>query len=78
MMEKLAELIWKALEPKIAEVTEKAYIKGGEDMIRRFAFVYDAVAKTANEDVYAEAGAIDIDDLDVELSQTIFEELEDV
>ena len=77
-MEKLAELIWKILEPRLDDVIERAYIKGGEDMIRRFAFVYDAVAKTAKEDAYADAGAIDIDDLDVELSQTIFEELENV
>lgn len=78
MMEKLAELIWKILEPRMEEVIANAYKQGGEDIIRRFAFVYDKIAETAKTDAYADAGAIDIDDLDVELSQTIFEELENV
>lgn len=77
MIEKLAELIWKILEPRIDELLERAYVKGSEDIIRRFAYVYDTVAKTAREDAYVEAGAIEIDDLDEELSKTIFEELED-
>ena len=72
----LADIIWKQLEPRFEETIERAYVKGGEDMIRRFAFVYDAVAKTAKEDAYADAGAIDVDELDVDLSQSIFEELE--
>ena len=78
MMEKLAELIWKALEPKIAEVTEKAYIKGGEDMIRRFAFVYDAVAKTAKEDVYADAGAIPIEEISKEQFDAIVDDMGEI
>ena len=73
----LADIIWKQIEPRFEETIERAYVKGGEDMIRRFAFVYDTVAKTAKEDAYAEVGAIDIDDLDVDLSQSIFEELEE-
>lgn len=74
-MEKLAELIWKILEPRMEEVITKAYRQGGEDIIRRFAFVYDKVAETAKADAYADAGAIDFDELDEELSQTVFEEL---
>ena len=60
---KLADMIWKQIEPKFEESIEKAYVKGGEDMIRRFAFVYDAVAKTAKEDAYAQAGAIEIPEI---------------
>lgn len=78
MAEKLAELIWKQLEPRVKQVAEDAYKRGAEDVIRRFAFVYDTVAKTAREDAYAEAGVIDIGELDEELSQTIFEEIENV
>ena len=75
MMDKLAELIWKILEPRLEDVIQTAYVKGGEDVIRRFAFVYEKVADTAKADAYAEAGAISIEELDEELSQTIFEEL---
>jgi len=75
MAEKLAELIWKILEPRLEEIIEKAYAKGGEDVIRRFAFVYDTVAQTAKADVYAEMGAIPIEEVDEEFSQTVFEEL---
>lgn len=71
MFEKLAEIIWKMLEPKIAEVAEESYKQGAEDTIRRFAFVYEAIAKTAKEDVYADAGAIPIE----EISKAKYEEL---
>ena len=60
---KLADMIWKQIEPKFEESIEKAYVKGGEDMIRRFAFVYDAVAKTAKADAFAQAGAIEIPEI---------------
>ena len=63
MIDKITELIWTKLEPKIAEVAEDAYKKGAEDIIRRFSFVYDAVRQTAKEDAYAEAGALDIDQI---------------
>ena len=71
MLDKLTEMIWAKLEPKIAEVAEKAYKQGAEDTIRRFAFVYDAIAKTAKEDAYTEAGAIPIE----EITKEQFEEL---
>lgn len=63
MFDKLAELIWAKLEPRIAKVVEDAYKRGADDTIRRFSFVYDAIAKTAKEDVYAEAGAVDIQEI---------------
>ena len=77
-MEKLAELIWKILEPRLEKVITDAYKKGGEDIIRRFAFVYDEVRNIAREDAMAEAGEIPIEEIDEELSQTIFEELENI
>lgn len=75
MMEKLAELIWKILEPRLEDVIQKAYAKGAEDIIRRFAFVYDAVGEMAKQEAYAEAGAIPIEEINEEFSQTVFEEL---
>ena len=73
MMEKLAELIWKILEPRMEEVIEEAYEKGASDIVTKLAFVFDVVRDKAREEGLADTGAIDIDDLDVELSQTIFE-----
>lgn len=74
----IADIIWKQLEPRMKKVAEEAYKQGAEDVIRRFAFVYDTVATKAKEDAYAEVGAIDLDNLDEELSMKIFEEIGDV
>ena len=71
MTDKLAELIWKILEPRLEEVIQKAYVKGGEDVIRRFAYIYEAVGEMAKQDAYAEAGMIPIE----EISKEQYEEL---
>lgn len=63
MLDKITEMVWEKLEPKVADVVEEAYKKGAEDTIRRFAFVYDTIAKSAKEDAYAEAGAIPIEEI---------------
>lgn len=57
------ELLRKHMQPIIKEAQEEAYKQGAEDVIRRFAFVYDEVRKLAREDAYAEAGAIPIEDI---------------
>ncbi len=67
MIEKLAELIWAKLEPRIKKTVEEAYNKGADDTVRRFAFVYDTIAQTAKADVYAQAGAIEIPETDEEV-----------
>lgn len=72
------ELLRKYMQPIIKEATEEAYKQGAEDTIRRFAFVYDEVRKLAREDAMAEAGEIPIEEIDEELSQTIFEEIANV
>lgn len=59
----IEEMIQNALKPIMADVAEEAYKKGAEDTIRRFAFVYDTIAKSAKEDAYAEAGAIPIEEI---------------
>lgn len=66
------ELLKRHMQP----IIEEAYKQGAEDTIRRFAFVYDEVRNLAREDAYAEAGAINIEEIEEEFSQTIFEELE--
>ena len=66
MIDKIAELIWEKLEPKVKEATQEAYKQGAEDTIRRFAFVYDTIAQTAKADAYAEAGMIDIEQISTE------------
>lgn len=55
--------IYEMLEPKIKTMIEDAYKQGSEDTIRRFAFVYDEVRRTAIEDAYAEVGAIQIEEV---------------
>ena len=69
-------ILRKYMQPIIKETQEEAYKKGAEDTIRRFAFVYDGIRQKAKEDAYAEAGAIPIEEIEEEFSQTIFEELE--
>ena len=60
------KVLKKYMQPIIKEAQEEAYKKGAEDVIRRFAFVYEAIAKTAKEDVYADAGAIPIEEISKE------------
>ena len=71
-------ILRKYMEPIIKETQEEAYKQGAEDVIRRFAFVYDEVRNIAREDARAEAGEIPIEEIDEELSQTIFEEIANV
>ena len=70
------KILRKYMQPIIKDAQEEAYKKGAEDTIRRFAFVYDAIAQKAKEEAWAEAGAIPIEEIDEELSQTVFEGLE--
>ena len=56
-------ILRKYMQPIIKETQEEAYKQGAEDVIRRFAFVYDEVRRLAKEDAYAEAGAIPIDEI---------------
>ena len=72
------ELLKKYMQPIIKDAQEEAYKQGAEDVIRRFAFVYDEVRNIAREDARAEAGEIPIEEIDEEYSQTIFEEITNV
>jgi hypothetical protein len=74
----IESILKKYMQPIIKEATEEAYKKGAEDTIRRFAFVYDEVRNIAREDARAEAGEIPIEEIDEELSQTMFEEIANV
>lgn len=56
-------ILRKYMQPIIKETQEEAYKQGAEDTIRRFAFVYDVVRQTAKTDAYADAGAIDIEEI---------------
>lgn len=62
----LEKVLKKYMQPIIKEAQEEAYKKGAEDVIRRFAFVYETVAQTAKADAYAEAGAINIEEISKE------------
>ena len=64
------------LKPILKEAIVEAYKQGSEDTIRRFGFVYDAVAQTAKADVAAQYGEIDIEELSEELDPDVFEEVE--
>ena len=71
-------ILRKYMQPIIKETQEEAYKQGAEDILRRFAFVYEEVRNIAREDARAEAGEIPIEEIDEELSQTIFEEIANV
>ena len=71
-------ILRKYMQPIIKDAQEEAYKQGAEDVIRRFAFVYDEVRNIAREDARAEAGEIPIEEIDEEYSQTIFEEIANV
>ena len=71
-------ILRKYMQPIIKDAQEEAYKQGAEDVIRRFAFVYDEVRNLAREDAMAEAGEIPIEEIDEEYSQTIFEEIANV
>ena len=56
-------ILRKYMQPIIKEAQEEAYKQGAEDVIRRFAFVYDEVRNLAREDAMAEAGEIPIEEI---------------
>lgn len=56
-------ILRKYMQPIIKDAQEEAYKQGAEDVIRRFAFVYDEVRNIAREDAMAEAGAINIEEI---------------
>ncbi len=72
----LNELIKKHMQPIIKDAMEEAYKQGAEDTIRRFAFVYDVVRQTAKTDAYADAGAIDIEEINETYDPSVFNEVE--
>lgn len=57
------EILRKYMQPIIKDAQEEAYKQGAEDVIRRFAFVYDEVRNLAREDAMAEAGEIPIEEI---------------
>ena len=72
----IQDMIRTLLKPILEEAIVEAYKQGSEDTIRRFGFVYDAVAQTAKADVAAKNGEIDIEELSEELDPEVFEEVE--
>ena len=60
-------ILRKYMQPIVKDAQEEAYKQGAEDTIRRFAFVYDAIAQKAKEEAWAEAGAINIAELEDDL-----------
>ena len=56
-------ILRKYMQPIIKDAQEEAYKQGAEDTIRRFAFVYDTIGQKAKEEAWAEAGAINIEEL---------------
>ena len=62
------EILRKYMQPIIKEAQEEAYKQGAEDTIRRFAFVYDTIGQKAKEDAWAEAGAIQIEEIEDEFN----------
>ena len=57
------KILRKYMQPIIKEAQQEAYKQGAEDTIRRFSFVYDTIGQKAKEDAWAEAGAINIEEI---------------
>ena len=82
LLNKLAEMLWARLEPKIIKACEEGYKRGeltwyssgvadgysecAEDITRRMGQIYEIISQKAREDVYTEAGAIDIEEISKE------------
>ena len=90
-IEKITESVWNKLEPKIINACEEGYTRGRiygyveghedgtlsatDDVIRRMTYVYDFIAAKAKEDAYAEAGAIDIEEISKEHFDAIIDDM---
>ena len=59
-------MLKKWLKPIIEEAYADGYKKGAEDIIHRMAFIYDICREKGREDAFAEAGAIDIGEVEGE------------
>ena len=57
-------MIRKILKDVIADAYEEGYRKGSADIVERMAFIYDVCRERGRADGMAEAGAIDLDDID--------------
>lgn len=82
LLDKLAELLWKRLEPRIIKACEEGYKRGevtwyvsgvsdgyaecAEDITRRCGQLYEIIRQKAKEDAYTESGAINIEEVSKE------------
>ena len=60
------EMMKKAIAPIIEEAYAEGYKKGAEDIVHRMAYIYDYCREVGRADGYAEAGAIDIEEISKE------------
>lgn len=56
-------MIKKILKPIIAEAYAEGYKQGADDIAHRMAYIYDVCRERGKADGYAEAGAIDIEEI---------------
>ena len=59
----IKEWIRALFKPMMEEAIEEAYVKGGEDMARRLAYVFDIVRDKAREEGLTDVGAIEIPEI---------------
>lgn len=94
MIDKIIDLIWERLEPKITKAAEEGYKRGeihgyvagkedgyiesADDIIRRMTTVYDVVRQTAKIDAYAEEGAVDISEINNEEFEAVNDDLGEI
>lgn len=57
-------MIKEILKPIIEEAYAEGYKKGAEDVVHRMAYIYDVCRERGKADGYAEAGAINIIDIE--------------
>ena len=94
MIEKMSDLIWTKLEPRIIKACEEGYTRGRvygyseghddgavsatDDVIRRMTYVYDFIRHKAEEDAYTQAGAINIEEISKNEFDAIIDDMGEV
>ena len=62
----IREWIKGLIKPVIAEAYEEGYKKCLTDVVQRSNFIYEVIAEKARQDVFDDAGAIDIPEITAE------------
>ena len=63
MFDKFIEKLITALKPMVKEAYKEGYQQCLTDIVQRAQFIYEVIAEKAKQDIYDQAGAIELDDI---------------